>query len=181
MEPIKPLTFFFAVFGSERVGKTSFLRRFGYEVKYLRDKTSKATSFMMKLMDQKGKRMEARICLIEINADSSDEVCASTLKNCHGLVLMYSVVDERSYFDLPIWYNFYQSYNPGGKVVFVGNKIDRHERKVFPVDCEKFANQVKGSEIHEISSRAGMKLHRFYSILLSLVKELTGDKGLFLI
>jgi len=181
MESIKPLTFFFAVFGSERVGKTSFLRRFGREIRFMKDKVSKTTSFTMKLMDQKGKRIQAQIYLIEINSQSSDQICAATLGNCHGLILLCSVIDERSYYDIPIWYNFYQSYNPGGKVVFVGNKIDRHDQKIFPIDCCKFTEQVKGSEYHEISSTSGMKLQRFCNILLFLIKEATGDKGLFLI
>lgn len=117
--------------GESGVGKTCIIQRFNRNEFSMNHLSTIAIDFKMKLLDVDGVKIKMQIW------DTAGQERFNTLttgffKGSDGIILCYSVTDEKSFESINKWMNQINSLAPVEvKVVLVGNKVDlEKERRV---------------------------------------------------
>ena len=117
--------------GESGVGKTCVIQRFNKNEFSMNHLSTIAIDFKMKLLDVNGSKIKMQIW------DTAGQERFNTLttgffKGSDGIIVCYSVTDEKSFESINKWMNQIHSLAPVEvKVVLVGNKVDlEKERRV---------------------------------------------------
>ena len=163
----KPIEYKIILLGNTGVGKTSILRRF-YENKFdicFATLGCEPRTFYIKYKNKNYK-------LLFFDTAGHEKYRAITrgyLRNTDGVLFVFDISDQKSFIDLPIWYNLYKEENENVVGLVIGNKCDlNHE--VDENEAEEFATE-HGLIYMKTSAKSDKYIKKAIVCLLKKVNE----------
>ena len=141
-----------ATLGSAGVGKTCLIMRMKDGL-FPDSSTPTISSFIQFTTTHESEKIK-----IVINDTAGQEVYRSITqlhyRNCPIILLCFDLNSEKSFADLPSWYDDIKKYNDTAKIILIGTKSDL-EQKVEQEVIKQFASMIKAVAYIETSSMTG--------------------------
>ena len=162
--------------GDSGVGKTSVLRRLMNPKEELIDHSPTiGIDFTIKNYDIEGEQVKLQVW-DTAGMEQYNATQAGQYRNCHAMLLVYSVDDPNSLERLKVWRQLAREYCPEDIHEYVvANKCDLIGDRSIPTEVGKELAENFGARFVEVSSKSGLNVEAmFKSVVDNLIEE---DKG----
>ena len=141
--------------GESGVGKTCILQRFNRDEFLVNHLATIAIDFKMKIFDVDNSRLKMQIW-DTAGQERYNTLTSGFFKAAHGIMVCYSVTDERSFQSINKWIAQIKNLAPNDvKILLVGNKSDLKNDRVVSTDAGKECAEKYGIEFVETSAFNG--------------------------
>ena len=157
--------------GESGVGKTCILQRFNRGDFLVNHLTTIAIDFKMKIYEVKNKKLKMQIW------DTAGQERFNTLtkgffKSAHGIMIVYSITDEKSFQQIGKWMNqIKENAPPDVKILLVGNKSDLKQERVVSYEAGEDCAQRNNVPFFETSAFNGENINKVFEQLGSDILE----------
>ena len=144
--------------GNSAVGKTSYILKYtenNFQPVYL---TTIGVDFKSKEITLNDKKYKI-IFYDTTGEERFRSIAVNTVKNAHGIVLMYDITKKKTFEDISLWMKGIKEIKPDNfPIILIGNKCDlKEEREVKTTDGENLANEYNIG-FYETSNKDGINI-----------------------
>lgn len=167
--------------GPGAVGLTAILKRLLFDEFFTDyDPTIEDAYTHQILVDNKPVKLEL---LDTAGQDEFKALWTSWIRDKDGFVLVFSLIDRRSFDDLKSWYKqihqIYEDERVMPSIILVGNKLDlvdtnsnsTHQRVVSMEQAQELATEWNAVDYIETSAKTGENIKELFEILVRAVRE----------
>jgi small GTP-binding protein len=120
-------------------------------------------------------RVDGELCKLTIRDTAGQEALNSVVpfycRNVHGAIIVFSIIDEKSFAALPKWINFLHDNAPTASILIFGNKSDlAAERTISEEQAEKFCLE-RGFPYIEGSVMTGQNVSNAFTVITKECKK----------
>ena len=169
----KIIQFNVILLGNSTVGKTCIFRRLSEDI-YSEYMTATAgfdtTVYYIQYKNQKYRL----IFRDPLGQEKYKAVTQSFMRNTDGVLFIYDISNQESFYDLQFWYDLYKEVNENVVGLLIGNKCDR-EREVPEEEAKKLAKDFGFKKYLETSAKLDKNIKKSIACLL---EEIINSKAL---
>ena len=172
-EKIEIYTYKILILGNTSVGKTSFLIRF-CDAKFVEDSlTTIGVDWKKKFIKRNNKNIKLNI-MDTAGQERFRAIAKNMFKNAHGIILMYDVTNEQSFFEIKDWINSIKENVDIEKIgiVIVGNKIDLKENIKINNEMKTNFENKYSIKIYEASAKDNINVNETFIDLVDKIQQL---------
>ena len=153
------------IIGNQAVGKTSL------RAVYLGQKFEENTLVTVgynkaNKMFKIDKNTEIKVVIFDTaGQERFHSIALNTLKQSHGLILVYDVSNRQSFNDLKTWLHDINEATNKASIILFGNKCDIQNREITKEEAEEFAKENNIPYI-ETSAKAGINIDEGFSMVI---------------
>jgi len=158
--------------GDASVGKTSFTKRYCYNVFNPSERLTIGVDFHVKTIDLQGKRIKLQ--LWDIGGEQRFRFLLPTYcLGANAAFLLYDVTRTQTLDNISEWTNIVQKKAGSVPIMLVGSKIDLMDkpREVSREYGIQIAEKNKMASFGEISSKTGQNVNKTFEVLTELTLE----------
>ena len=166
-------TYKILILGNSSVGKTSFLIRF-CDAKFSEDSlTTIGVDWKKKFIKRNNKNIKLNI-MDTAGQERFRAIAKNMFKNAHGIILMYDVTNEQSFFEIKDWINSIKENVDIEKIgiVIVGNKIDLKENIKIKNEMKTNFENKYSIKIYEASAKDNINVNETFIDLVDKIQQL---------
>ena len=164
----RPIKYNIILLGNSGVGKTSILKRLSDNKFFEFNSTTIGCDSSLYYVKYKNKKYH-----LALRDPSGQEkykaVTRSFFRNTDGVLFVFDISVQKTFIDLPIWYNLYKEENEKIVGLLIGNKCDL-KHKVNKNESEEFAKE-HGLHYMETSASSDKNIKKAIVCLLKKIKE----------
>ena len=153
--------------GEYGVGKTSLLFCFNDDKFPNCNHPTIGTEYKMKLLDFENKIIRVELWDIEAgDIYAYKNPVTRYFKGVHGILIVYDISEKYTFNEIDHWINQIRTKaSPDVRLILVGNKYDKPERKVKEEEGKKKADEL-GIKYFETSAKTGYNVKDAYNFLI---------------
>lgn len=170
------LRFKIVLVGDHDVGKQEILRRYVDNVFQGRYVTTVAVDLKVKTVEVDGKKIKLQLW-DTVGNDRFRSLITSYFRGAQGVMLVYDVASERSFYSIRDWVRQLEQYaTPEAVRMIIGNRCDQESRTVSTENGQELADEL-GFRFFEISPRTGKNVSLAFTTLTREIMGKMDDKN----